>query len=474
MKDATQSDLKILVGIASYGSTNDEYLVRLFEEYRAMRHSVDIVVFSNVPRDLGSDIEVVAGLPTSDPWSLPFAHKQLFAARSDDYDLFIYSEDDTLITQHNINAFLNACTVLREDEVPGFLRFEVSPTGDVSYPDAHHDYHWDVESIRRRAGQYFAFFTNEHSACYVLTREQLKRAIRSGQFQVPPHQGKYDLACTAATDPYTQCGLTKLICLSHISDFLVHHLSNKYIGRLGLPADQFDRQIRSLLDAGEQRLVPASLVKRHPKFKNSQFGKNYYEPVREDFIALIPSGVQNVLSLGCGWGATERRLSDDGKTVVAIPLDPVIAACAGNNGITLVGGDVESALNRLDGQIFDCVLISNLLHLVEDPKAILARVAALMSKEAILIVAVPNLARISVLWRRFKGTESHKLLGVYDESGVHFTSRTTIRRWLRQAGLKVDRFADVLPERALAVCRATGGLAIPLLASELVAVGTRQ
>ena len=70
-----------------------------------MGYPVDIVVTSNISRELGPDVQVIVGLPDNNPLALPFAHKKLFSERVDHYDLFIYSEDDILITKRNIEAF---------------------------------------------------------------------------------------------------------------------------------------------------------------------------------------------------------------------------------------------------------------------------------------------------------------------------------------------------------------------------------
>ena len=168
----------------------------------------------------------------------------------------------------------------------------------------------------------FAFFTNEHSACYALTRAQLRRAIDSGGFLVAPHEGKYDLLCTAATDPYTQCGMKKLICISRIEDFLVHHLPNKYVGTtFGVDDHEFRRQVDILSRTCGNGHPPTSLFPTETKLKHARHSKNYYEPVSEELYSLIPSRARNVLSVGCGSGALEIRLVEMGVRVVAVPLD---------------------------------------------------------------------------------------------------------------------------------------------------------
>ena len=112
--------MKILVAIANYGTGNDQYLSRVVDEYRKMRHDVDIVVTTNIGKNLGSGIEVSVGLPDPNPRSLPFAHKTVFAERAESYDLFIYTEDDNLATERNVEAFLRVTDILPANEIAGF------------------------------------------------------------------------------------------------------------------------------------------------------------------------------------------------------------------------------------------------------------------------------------------------------------------------------------------------------------------
>src|SRR3990172_4556724 len=130
-----------------------------------MNLDISIVVLSNLRKDVGRDIEVVVGLPTRNPMSLPFAHKPIFADRLEQYDLFIYSEDDILISERNIVAFRQSQDLLHKDEIAGFLRTERAPDGTIYFPDVHGRFHWDPGSVSRRADRHFAFFSNEHSPC---------------------------------------------------------------------------------------------------------------------------------------------------------------------------------------------------------------------------------------------------------------------------------------------------------------------
>src|SRR5215472_481374 len=364
--------MKILVVIANYGVKNDGYLSRVLSEYRSMPYGIDIVVLSNVIKDLGSDVELVAGLPTKNPHSLPFGHKRIFAERKHAYDLFIYTEDDILIRQHNIEAFLRVTNLLPPYEVAGLFRWERYPNGSRFYPDVHAFYHWEPDSVKVVAGHTFARFTNDHSGCYMLTRSQLAQAIASGGFLVPPHQHHYRLLETAATDPYTQCGFRKLICLSHLDEFLVPHLPNRYVGSwLGVDEPEFAKQMEVLLHSGRGRRATASLLEPETNVFHSEWSKDYYEPCRQDLIALFPENTQSVLSIGCGWGKTEAELLRKGIDVTAIPLDSVIASCAESRGIRIVYSDLNTAMAQLRARRFDGVLLSGVLHLFPTPAKVL-------------------------------------------------------------------------------------------------------
>jgi len=470
--------MKILVAISSYGASQDQYLLQLVKEYRSMSLDLDIVVLSNVHKEVAPGIEVIVGLPDEkDPWSLVYAHKSLFAERLEDYDVFIHSENDILIKQSHIEAFLRLSAVLHDDEIPGFLRFEVGPDGETYYPDAHAHFHWDGQSVVTRDKYTLAYFTNEQAACYLLTREQLRRAIDSGGYLVAPHQGKYWTCESAATDPYTQCGFKKLVCISHLGDFAVHHMSNKYVKKLGVERKDFQRQIDTLLDIGRRkRAAGSSLFQTETKLKRIRYSKDYYEPVREDVVSLISSTARSVLSLGCGWGATEEALAKKGLRVVALPLDSVISACAEARGLETVHGDFQTVLKKLEGQRFDCLLMSNILHLVSDPTEVISSFASLLSEGSTVIAIVPNLSHLRTLNKRIRDDHGFSnLMRGYQETGVHFTSHRVLRSWFRRAGFRVEKIVNPpVPRPAEELLhRATLGLMDSLLAEDFLVVARK-
>ena len=133
LPEPSAQTVKILVAIAHHGMKNRQHLQRLIHAYRSMPFEVHIVVLTEEAKGLGPEVTEQVGLPTPDPWSLPFAHRRLFVDNVANYDLFIYSEDDTLILESHVRAFLQAVRVLPPDRLPGFIRYELHPDGRKNF-----------------------------------------------------------------------------------------------------------------------------------------------------------------------------------------------------------------------------------------------------------------------------------------------------------------------------------------------------
>lgn len=436
---ADQRRLRVLVAIASYGAKNREFLKRIIQSYRKLPLHVDIVVLSEAPKDIGPGVEVLVGLPSRNPWSLPFAHKAIFAERLEAYDLFAFSEDDMEVTEANIGAFLCATPQLASDEIAGFLRYEVDASGNRSLPEVHGSAHWKPESARRRGDYIIAEFSNEHAGFYLLTRAQLRRAITSGGFLRGPCEGRYDMLCTAATDPYTNCGMRKVICISALEEFLIHHVPNQYAGRLGLPLASFAVQVQALLDICNNAHPLTKLCDVESSILQGTWSKSYYESPCEEFLAMVPKEARRILSVGCGSSASEMALHQRGFAVTVLPLDSVIGSVAARRGLEVLYASLAEGLSTLEGRRFDAVLLSNLLHLLPDPPRVLDQCARLLRPGGVLVMAGPNFDYLPVLARRISGAGAYRKLRHFSESSVHPLSIGQINRSLRTVGLDPDR-----------------------------------
>lgn len=435
--DIKAGRLRILVAVCSHGEKNLEYLRRIVRTYQSMPADVRVVVLSEAPKNVCDGVEVVVGLPSKNPWSLPFAHKAIFAREVENYDLFIYSEDDILFSRRNLEAFLRVSPCLADDEITGFLHYEQDKAGKVWMVCVHRHFHWRAESVRKRGECLVAEFTNEHSALYVLTQGQLKRAIASGGFLREPYEGNYDMLCTAATDPYTSCGFRKVICISALEDFLVHHLPDKYVKELDVSLDAFEEQIQTLMQIG-QGLHPArSLFNIEPKFWHFWWQKSYYEKPCDELLKMVPVDARNILSIGCGWGRTEAGLQARGAEVTALSLDSVIGTVAARRGIHVIHGTWDECVGILGERRFDCVLATNLVHLQRSPGVFVAQCSRFVREGGTLVLAGPNFERLPWMIKRVAGIGDFKNLRSFDRGGISVSGPRTLAGPIRDAGLQV-------------------------------------
>ncbi len=469
---------RVLVAIANHGMRNRRFLDQLLAEYRAMRrYDVKLVVHSNVPKDLGDDVEVHVGLPSNDPWSLPFAHKQLFAGQRNDHDLYIYSEDDTLLKESQIDAFLQVSRVLPREQIAGFMRYEIGPCGRKYFSGMHSHYHWDAHSVRRHGDWVFARHTNEHAACYIMTRAQLHRAIDSGGYLLPPEKRSYGMPETAATDPYTCCGMTKTVCISRFDEFCLHHLPDAYWQTLGLEEEAARHEIARLMSyaslGGGSPMGP--LLKSPLLHDGDRWNKWYYETIRDDILAAVPITARRILSVGCGHAATEAALAACGHQVTAIPLDSVISATGEAKGVRILPADLDLACEHLNGSKFDCILLPDILQLAPAPVGLLKRFRRHLADDGSMLVSVSNWNYLGTLRQRMSKTGRRCLgcLAAANGAVVHRTTRSLVSNWLEQAGLPIIRHLGMPHRRLHKISRWSLGLANEVLCEKLIVMASR-
>jgi 2-polyprenyl-3-methyl-5-hydroxy-6-metoxy-1,4-benzoquinol methylase len=431
------ANLRVLVAIASFGKKNLPYLYQIIQAYQCMAFAIDLVVISEAPKNLPAGVENVVGLPSRNPWTLPFAHKPIFAQRADQYDLFIYSEDDIGVTQTNIDAFLRATQELEPYEIPGFLRYEVDQSGVRFLDEPWGHYHWIPESVRRRGVYTVAEFTNEHAGFYILTQRQLKRAIASGGFLRGPCRGRYGWPETAATDPYTNCGFRKVICISVLEKFLVRHMPNTYLHQLDVSFESFNEQIETLMNIRDGTHPASSLCEVESKRWPCYWQKPYYEKPTEVLLNLVPREARSILSIGCGWGNTESQLQQRGFEVTAIPLDSVIGAVAERRGIGMTYGTWVDCVAKLDGRKFDCVLMTNLLHLQPNPADFIKKCSQFIKSDGSLVLGGPNFNRLPWLIKRATGIGDFWKLRNFELSGFSLCGPGTLAKPFKNARLRI-------------------------------------
>lgn len=270
------SKKKLLVLIASYGTEQLKYLEQLITEFKEFKkYEVRIVVNTNIPLNI-TGIDKVNVIKLDDYQLLPLTCRKVIWESKDDYDYFIYNENDHLFLEKHLDKHIEYSKILPKDRICGLIRYEEDKTGKY-YPDYHLHFDWNYKSVETHGGKVFAHFNNIHQGSFILTKEQLLRAGNKIDFvnlvdDKDSKQAKfikkvvrkmtkidllnkeeYSVKCKVNTDIYQYAGMKKLICISEFEDNLIHHLPNLYIkgseGRRKLRSDsvKMENAVRELL-----------------------------------------------------------------------------------------------------------------------------------------------------------------------------------------------------------------------------------
>jgi len=223
---------KLLVAIANFGISQLNYLSQTLLNIQNFSFEKQIVIDTTC--DISSLLEnhhtniITRKFDSSIATALPFQHRAYFAEHLDDFDFFLFTENDILIPQHAIDFILQHTAYLDCDEIIGFCRYESKgeylylTDQNVQYPLTHYKA-WQEKN------QLYFTPSNMHSGCYLLTKNQLRKAIISGGYLVRPHTSPYGMLEQGASDIYTQCGFKPKFLPLPIEPVLVHHLPDKYV-----------------------------------------------------------------------------------------------------------------------------------------------------------------------------------------------------------------------------------------------------
>ena len=230
--------MNILAVLVNFGEDQLGYLQQVVTELKSFKkYKVTIVVHSNVDIPSVKGIDLVNKIKLKDYQLLPMTCRQMVDQESNNFDYFIFSENDHLWQEHHVDRFIEYTKILPQDRIAGLIQYEQNDTGRY-YPAYHWVYDWDYSSVEEYGGKKFAHFTNVHQASFILSREQLLK-IKSQKdftqfFTNESSTGSYNnkhfsVKCKTNTDIYQYCGMKKIICISDFEDNIIHHLPNVYI-----------------------------------------------------------------------------------------------------------------------------------------------------------------------------------------------------------------------------------------------------
>lgn len=105
----------------------------------------------------------------------------------------------------------------------------------------------------------------------------------------------------------------------------------------------------------------------------------------------------NILEIGCGMKPFFLDFKDYDKMVIAEPGESFVdeargLAAAENKSITVIQGFLEEQVDKIKelGIEFDFIILSSVLHELDDPQKMLAAIKKLCGKDTVVHINVPN------------------------------------------------------------------------------------
>lgn len=215
---------KILVVLVNYGEEQLQYLEQVVKELKSFKkYNVSIIVNSNIPLDI-EGIDQVNVIKLDDYQLLPLTCKQVIWDHKDEFDVFLFGENDHLFKESHIDKHLEYTKILPQNRIPGLIQYEEYDFGRF-YPAFHGGYDW-IEEVEVYKGKYFLTPKNIHQATFILTKEQLLKIGEHHDFTQFFGQSHYSVKCKVNTDIFQFCGMKKVICISELNKNSIHHLPN--------------------------------------------------------------------------------------------------------------------------------------------------------------------------------------------------------------------------------------------------------
>ena len=166
----------------------------------------------------------------------------------------------------------------------------------------------------------------------------------------------------------------------------------------------------------------------------------YFQSPREDLIELINGTGLTILDIGCGAGATGKRLLETGKAkwVTGVELIPAQAAIARQSLSQVLVGDISQIKLDWPPEYFDCIIAGDVLEHLASPGSILRILRQFLRADGLLIASIPNVRHWWVVRDLvIRGEWRYAASGVMDETHLRFFTKRSACRLLRESGFAI-------------------------------------
>ena len=172
----------------------------------------------------------------------------------------------------------------------------------------------------------------------------------------------------------------------------------------------------------------------------------YYTNICNDIISLIPEGPHIILEIGCGKGATLKKLKELGKAKEVVGIDMNADINHERSGIDkIILQDIES-MNSLPFRknYFDYIIFADVIEHFVDPWKVLKMVNVYLNDNGSLMAIIPNLLHRSIIGPLlFHGSFKYDPEGgPLDIAHLRFFTKKSAQALFKSSGYSMIHFID--------------------------------
>jgi 2-polyprenyl-3-methyl-5-hydroxy-6-metoxy-1,4-benzoquinol methylase len=168
----------------------------------------------------------------------------------------------------------------------------------------------------------------------------------------------------------------------------------------------------------------------------------YEDMKRPDILRMVPPDGRVIGSIGCGTGATEEPLVQEGREVHGVDISPEAVEIASKRLTTMrlvQSGDYHPfADHSLDG-----LILADVIEHIPQAWDALREFVRAVKPGGWVVISVPNMRNYYGLQEFFIGGDwPEKSAGIFDRTHLQVMSIKRLNRWCAAAGMRVEKWFD--------------------------------
>jgi 2-polyprenyl-3-methyl-5-hydroxy-6-metoxy-1,4-benzoquinol methylase len=162
---------------------------------------------------------------------------------------------------------------------------------------------------------------------------------------------------------------------------------------------------------------------------------------------------RRLLDVGAADGYLAQLLTERGFDVTCVEGNPILASEARRKCACVLLSDLNREVPHIDGT-YDVIVYGDVLEHLQDPLTALLQLNRSLARDGVVLISVPNVAHLWIRIQLMLGKFDYAERGILDRTHLRFFTRKSFKKFVQDAGLKLDKIHAtpvplplIIPER---------------------------